>query len=154
MAFTLRPMRETDILLLAAWMVETPLWQRYGLTIPKATSGFENGLAQNHWLITAEVDEDVCGFAWGIPKGSFGRSPYLRLIGVRADQAGSGIGVALLDEIERQSAQVASDLFLLVSDFNTRAQHFYTRQGFEQVGALSGYVLPDVTEFIFHKRVK
>ncbi len=43
-----------DMPMLAAWMVESPLWQRYGLTIPKAISSFEGGLARGDWLI-------VCG---------------------------------------------------------------------------------------------
>ena len=89
-----------------------------------------------------------------IPQGTFGRSPYLRLIGVRPEAAGSGIGSALLAEVERRSAEIASDVFLLVSDFNEAAQRFYQRHGFEQIGEVSGYVLPDVTELIFRKRLK
>ncbi len=147
-------MAPTDIPLLAAWMVDLPLWQRYGLTIPKAISGFEAGMARGDWLISADSEQIACGFAWVIPQGMFGRSPYLRLIGVRPDAASSGIGSALLDEMERRSAEAADDLFLLVSDFNEAAQRFYQRHGFEQIGEVSGFVLPDVTELIFRKRLK
>jgi hypothetical protein len=49
---------------------------------------------------------------------------------------------------------VSSDLFLLVSDFNHDAQRFYQRQGYQQIGAIPGYVLPDVSELIFRKRFK
>lgn len=146
-------MTNADVLLIAAWMVELPLWQRYGLTTEKAESRFAAGMARGDWLISADGETAACGFAWAIPQGAFGRSPYLRLIGVRADAAGSGIGAALLGEIERRSAEIASDLFLLVSDFNDAAQRFYKRHGFEQVGAVSGYVLPNVTELIFRKRL-
>jgi N-acetylglutamate synthase-like GNAT family acetyltransferase len=154
MNFTIRLMRESDIAPLAAWMVKTPLWQRYGLTVARASANFQNGMAQSEWLIVAEESGDVCGFAWAIPKGAFGRSPYLRLIGVRADKAGSGIGAGLLNEVERKSAEIADDLFLLTSDFNESAQQFYKRQGYEQVGAITGYVVADVTELIFRKRVR
>jgi GNAT superfamily N-acetyltransferase len=147
-------MTPADIPLLAAWMVETPLWQRYKVTTAKAVSQFEAGMEQGDWLITADADSPACGFAWAIPRGTFGRSPYLRLIGVRADMTGAGIGALLLGEIERRAAAVASDLFLLVSDFNVDAQRFYKRHGFVHIGAVPGYVLPDVTEFIFHKRLK
>ena len=140
-------------------MVDLPLWQRYRLTVPKAISGFESGRERGDWLITADSatadgEQIACGFAWVIPQGTFGRSPYLRLIGVRPDAAGSGIGSALLTEVERRSAEIASDVFLLVSDFNEAAQRFYQRHGFEQIGEVSGYVLPDVTELIFRKRLK
>jgi ribosomal protein S18 acetylase RimI-like enzyme len=89
-----------------------------------------------------------------IPRGAFGRSPYLRLIGVRADMAGSGIGARLLDAMEARAAEVADDLFLLVSDFNEGAQRFYRRQGYVQIGAIPGYVLPEVSELVFRKRLK
>lgn len=150
----MRLMTSTDIPLLVAWMVETPLWQRYGLTITKAVSNFETALTRGDWLITADAENSACGFAWAIPRGAFGRSPYLRLIGVRADATGGGIGTMLLGEIERQAAKVSNDLFLLVSDFNEGGQRFYRRHGYEQIGAIPGYVLPNVTELIFRKRVR
>lgn len=149
----IRPMLPADLPVLAAWMVEAPLWKRYGLTIEKAIANFEGGLARSEWLVTAEMDQRACGFAWAIPKGAFGRSPYLRLIGVQPDKAGSGIGAALLDEIEHRAVTISNDLFLLVSDFNDGAQRFYKRQGYEQIGAILAYVVPDVTELIFRKRL-
>jgi len=147
-------MQTKDLPLLAAWMVETPLWQRYGVTLDKAIANFERGMARGEWLIVAQVDDSVCGFAWVIPQGTFGRSPYLRLIGVQADKASSGIGTGLMAEVERKSAEVASDIFLLVSDFNTGAQAFYKQRGYVQIGAIEAYVVPDITELIFRKRLK
>jgi ribosomal protein S18 acetylase RimI-like enzyme len=154
MEIIIRPMQTEDLPSLAAWMVETPLWQRYGLTTAKAIANFERGLARGEWLLVAEVEASACGFAWVIPQGAFGRSPYLRLIGVRADKAGSGIGTALMAEVERKSAEVATDIFLLVSDFNTGAQAFYKQCGYTQIGAIEAYVVPDITELIFRKRLK
>jgi GNAT superfamily N-acetyltransferase len=147
-------MTASDIPILAAWMTETPLWQRYGLTFERAIANFEAGLKNGDWLLTADGDHAAQGFAWAIPKGTFGRSPYLRLIGVRPDAVGLGIGAGLLDTIERMAVDVSSDLFLLVSDFNHDAQRFYLRQGYQQIGAIPGYVLPDVSELIFRKRFK
>ena len=147
-------MHESDYPLLAAWMVDTPLWQRYGLTVSRAVVNFSTGSTQGDWLIVAEAEAVPCGFAWAMPRGAFGRSPYLRLIGVRPDLARAGLGAALLTEIERRSAEIADDLFLLVSDFNESAQRFYLRQGYTQIGAIPGYVVPDVTELIFRKRVR
>jgi hypothetical protein len=42
----------------------------------------------------------------------------------------------------------------LVSDFNVQAQRFYLRQGYTQVGVIDAYVLPDVAELLFRKRVR
>jgi GNAT superfamily N-acetyltransferase len=151
---TIRPMIQDDIPLVVSWLVELPLMQRYGLTIEKAIANFEGGLARGEWLLVADAEMPSCGFAWAIPRGAFGRSPYLRLIGVRTDAAGSGVGAALLAEIERKASDVADDIFLLTSDFNEGAHRFYRRQGYEQVGAIPGYELSNVTELIFRKRLK
>ena len=149
----IRPMLAADLPILAAWMVEAPLWKRYHMTIEKAVMNFEAGLSRSEWLIVAESDRQAVGFAWAIPKGAFGRSPYLRLIGVHPDHAGAGIGAKLLDEIEHMAAAVSDDLFLLVSDFNEGAQRFYKRQGYVQIGSIPAYVVADVTELIFRKRL-
>jgi ribosomal protein S18 acetylase RimI-like enzyme len=150
----IRPMIAADMPKLAAWMVETPLWKRYDLIVEKAVANFEAGLSRADWLIVAESGRQALGFAWAIPKGAFGRSPYLRLIGVHPENAGAGVGTKLLDEIERMAAAVSNDLFLLVSDFNHDAQRFYMRQGYVQIGAIPAYVVPGVTELIFRKRLR
>jgi ribosomal protein S18 acetylase RimI-like enzyme len=85
--------------------------------------------------------------------GAFSRSPYLRLIGVHPDHSGAGVGSALIAQAEAEVRPTNHELFLLVSDFNTDAQRFYQRNGYEQVGAIPGYVVPDVTELIFWKRL-
>ena len=151
---TIRPMTAADVPLLSAWLVKLPLMQRYGQTRERATTSFKIALERGDWLLTADAESPACGFAWVMPRGVFGRSPYLRLIGVRAELEGRGIGALLLDAMEHRAGETADDMFLLVSDFNERAQRFYTRQGYEQVGALPGYVLPDVAELIFRKRLK
>ena len=143
------PMLPQDVSPIAHWMVEMPLWQRYGVTETGANAQFNDGIQRGDLLLVAGTN--VCGFAWCLRNGGFGRSAYLRLIGVRADCAGQGIGAALLTEVEAQSQ--SRDLLLLVSDFNEGAQRFYKRMGYEQIGAIPGYVVPDVTELIFRKRL-
>lgn len=135
-------------------MVSTPLWQRYGVTPEKAQAQFEQALARHDVLLVADYEaRKAVGFAWCVIGGAFGRSTYLRLIGVNPELTGTGIGATLLEAAERIAAKAGEDLFLLVSDFNEGAQRFYIRQGYEQVGAIPGYVLPDVTELIFRKCV-
>ena len=154
MEISIRAMIPSDIPILAGWMTETPLWQRYGLTVERATANFEAALTAGDWLLTADGDQVAQGFAWAMAKGAFGRSPYLRLIGVHPNAVGSGIGAGLLDAIEQKAMGMSNDLFLLVSDFNLDAQRFYQRQGYQQIGSIPGYVLPDVSELMFRKRLK
>ena len=151
---TIRPMTPDDFAPLAAWMVTVPLWQRYGLTAERAVTNFQNAAQQGEILITADGAEPRCGFAWAIPKGAFGRSAYLRLIGVQPDQSNRGVGAQLLAQVEQQVLPYSGELFLLVSDFNHEAQRFYQRHGYAQVGAIHGYVLPDVVELLFWRRLR
>lgn len=146
-----RPIGSADIAELAQWMVEVPLWQRYGLTVIGITRQFEGAIANQGHLYVAESDAVCCGFAWMLPLGGFGRSPYLKQIGVHPAFTGKQIGAALLDHVEQQARHYGKHLFLLVSDFNLDAQRFYKRQGYQQIGAIPAYVLPDVAELIFYK---
>ncbi len=155
-AIHVRTMVAADIPTLAAWTVQLPLMQRYNLSVDRAYQQFETALEQQDIALVADVDErdTACGFAWCLPKGAFGRSVYLRLIGVRPELSGLGIGAALLGAAEQAAISLKRDLILLVSDFNTDAQRFYQRQGYTQVGALPGYVLPDVAELIYWKQLR
>ena len=150
-----RSMTMEDIPLVVEWMVSIPLWQRYQVSAPAAHTRFEQGLQQGDILLVSDWggENRAVGFTWCLPEGAFGLSAYIRLIGVRPDHAGHGIGAALLAETEQLAGEFAKDMFLLVSDFNVDAQRFYQRHGYTQVGAIPGYVLPDVTELVFRKRL-
>jgi ribosomal protein S18 acetylase RimI-like enzyme len=144
----IRAMLIADVPVISRWMAAMPLWRRYGVTEAGAAVQFSDAIERGDIVL---VESNLCGFAWCVRNGGFGRSDYLRLIGVRADCAGQGIGAALLTEVEAQAT--STDLLLLVSHFNDGAQSFYKRMGYEQIGAIPGYVLPDVTELIFRKRL-
>lgn len=152
----IRPMQPADIPAVVEWMLATPLWQRYRLTETATHAGFERALAEGDLLLVADADEPggrACGLAWCLRRGMFGRSAYLRILGVRREFAGRGVGAGLLDRAESVLSEATDALFLLVSDFNMDAQRFYERQGYVRVGALPAYVLPDVTELLYWKRL-
>jgi ribosomal protein S18 acetylase RimI-like enzyme len=152
---TVRLMVSTDIPLIAQWIVQVPLWQRYGLTQEGISGRFEKAIAAEELLYTLEIEGQSIsgGFAWCSPQGAFGRSPYLRLIGIHPDYANMGLGGKLLAYVERDCLGFADQLFLLVSDFNIEAQKFYRAQGYQHIGTIPAYILPDVAEFIYHKRL-
>lgn len=147
-----RSMQPEEIPIVSRWLITLPLMQRYHLTEASAQRMFEQGFSrEDHLMVVDGEHATACGFAWVTPQGVFGRSAYLRLIGVRPDFASQGLGSLLLEEAEQFAFDAGRDFFLLVSDFNVQAQNFYRRHGFKQIGAIPGYVLPDVTELIFWK---
>ncbi len=148
---TIRPMQAFDIADLLTWMPAVPLWQRYQISAESLKTQLESALSLNDLLFVAQEAEELQGFLWCQPKAVFGRSAYIKLLGVKEGHQGKGIGKLLLEALEPQVQALSKDLFLLVSDFNEAAQRFYLRHGFRKIGSISSYVLADVDEFIFRK---
>jgi GNAT superfamily N-acetyltransferase len=126
----------------AAWVAELPLLRRYGLT-PAAA---ERALRGAPRLLVAGSGEGVVAFD---PAGGFGRTGYIRLLAVA--RPGAGVGTALLRAAESEVFASAPGMLLLCADFNEAARAFYARRGYREVGAIPGFVLPDVTEVVFWK---
>jgi ribosomal-protein-alanine N-acetyltransferase len=151
----IRSLREDDLGSCAAIIDETPLWSRYGLTGDRLVGLLRPALAGGTDLLLAAEGEGgaAAGFAWWMRRGTFGRSPYLRLIGVSGSRRSGGIGAELLASSEAALKEGAREAFLLVSDFNEAARRFYRRQGWEEVGRLPDYVVEGVAEVIMWKRL-
>lgn len=155
-AVSFRPMTHKDAELLAGWIPQVPLWQRYGLTSERAFSLLLGGLDAGDVLPVAVLEGEwiPAGFAWVLPRGAFGRSPYLRWFGIRPGLHGQGLGSALLAHVELLAAEHGRELFLLAADFNIEAQRFYIRHGYVQAGTLPDYVVPGVAELLYFKRLE
>lgn len=134
-------------------LAENPLWQRYSVTYESALQRLSDGMMQSSTILVAGDPGDPQGFLWYVEKGAFSRSGYIMLVGVDPAQQRKNVGKELMDETERILFTTSKDVFLLVSDFNSGAQRFYRRRGYEQVGSLPGYVLPDIVELLFRKRM-
>lgn len=153
MPIRVRPLTQDDLPELSAWLAGVPLWRRYRLTAAGLYGQLRAALAAGEVLLVADAGGvRAAGLAWCVPRGMFGRSPYLRLFGVRPELAGQGVGGRLLAELERALGPGA-DLFLLVAEFNAAAQRFYERRGFARVGEIPGYALPEVAELLYRKRL-
>ena len=147
------PMRAQHIDVCARLMVALPLWgESYGIDYHAARARFESGVADAADVYVALVEDAVVGFVWFAQRGAFARSGYIRLLGVRADWQGRGVGTQLMDFAEEMLFAEDKDIFLLAFAPNEGAQRFYRRRGYEQVGALTEYSGPGIDEFIFRKR--
>lgn len=148
------PLTARDVDACAAIMATSELWTRYRIDRAAARTLWFDALRSTAHISVARLDARAAGFAWYIPRGGFGLSGYLKLLGVDAATRGLGIGSALLAHVERATlADGSRDLVLLVSDFNLAAQRFYQRHGYARIGALPDYVIPGITELIYRKQL-
>jgi len=105
--------------------------------------------------LVASVDGTFAGFVWWLPDGAFGRSGYVKLVGVHRDHQSGGVGTTLMDAAETAlfDAGGRTDVFLLVSAFNDGARRFYDHRGYEQVGTIEDYVEEGTNEVLLRKRI-
>jgi len=104
-------------------------------------------------LFVARAGAERLGFALVSPRGVSG-SPYLASLAVAPGWRSRGTGAALLAYCERHAALASRHFFLCVSSFNTRAQAFYARHGYRQVGQFDDYVIDGASELLLYKRIR
>ena len=82
------------------------------------------------------------------------RGIYIELFAVYPEAQQQGVGRAALDLIEARRRPGRDNLWLLVSGFNSAAQAFYRRQGFEFVGHLPDLLASGEDEILMRKRLR
>ena len=136
----------------AAIIASNELWQsRYPYPAERATGDLQAALQAGD-LVLGAFTPTLAGFAWVMPRGAFGRYPYLRLLAVSSDSHGGGAGAALLGAAEARFAG-ERQFFLMVSEFNERAQRFYQRQGYSYRGTVPDYARDGIAEQLWSKRL-
>jgi ribosomal protein S18 acetylase RimI-like enzyme len=75
----------------------------------------------------------------------------VRWIAVALAARGRGVGERLMRHAEDRIFRRGPNVFLTVSDFNRRAQAFYRKLGYTEVGAIRNYVVPGITERLYRK---
>ncbi len=147
----IRPATEADLGPLARALAPLPLLRRYGFTDELLESRWAEAVRTGQDVWVAARGEERLGVCWFLREGTFATGAYLRTIAVAPAAQGSGVGALLLEAFESACPHPAGGWFLLVSDFNARAQRFYKRHGYREVGRLPDFALPGITEVVFWK---
>ncbi len=103
-------------------------------------------------LFLACSESRPVGFVLCHPYGAMS-SPYITTIAVDHALRGQGVGSRLLQFVE-EHYRGRRHLFLCVSSFNPRARQLYESVGYRVVADLEGYILPDASEILMHKRLE
>ena len=120
----------------------------------RALAFLREGLTKGEVYVALDSNDDCLGYLWFTLDGAFSRFPYLRNIAIKKEHRGKGIGKQLLSFFEEKGFNATTRVFLLVSNFNTKAQKFYQEMGYQEVGRIPDLVRQGVTEHIMMKRKK
>lgn len=82
------------------------------------------------------------------------KGPYLEFLALLPAAQGQGIGRHVLEWMEREAGSDSRNLWVLASDFNSRALAFYERHGFSRVTPLPGLAVDGFTEILLRKRLR
>ena len=76
---------------------------------------------------------------------------YIQTICVAPTARYQGLGTGLIAFAERRIWGVSPNVFLCVSSFNPAAMRLYERLGYEVIGTLRGYLVPEHDEILLRK---
>jgi ribosomal-protein-alanine N-acetyltransferase len=96
-------------------------------------------------------DDGIAGFVILNMHGAF--VGYIQTVCVDAKARGGGIGTRLVEFAEERIFADTPNVFLCVSSFNPRARQLYERLGYELIGELKNYLIPDASEFLMRKTI-
>jgi ribosomal protein S18 acetylase RimI-like enzyme len=98
------------------------------------------------------VDGELAGVV--AIQNPFLHGPYLQVLAVLPAFQGRNLGAAILQWMEEEARSVESrQLWLCVSDFNTRARAFYERFGFKEAAVLDQLASDASDEVFMRKRL-
>lgn len=130
----------------ARFMVASEPWVTLGLTFEQALARLTNPARE---VLIANDEANIVGVMIldlsGVLNG------YIQILAVHPDWRGRGVGAQLIAWAEERIFRQSPNVFLCVSSFNEGAQRFYTRLGYERVGALPDFLTAGHAEIILRK---
>ncbi|MDJ0512436.1 MAG: GNAT family N-acetyltransferase [Methyloceanibacter sp.] len=80
------------------------------------------------------------------------KGPYIELLAVLPTHQGHGLGTEILSFVEAETRRFGGrNVWVCASGFNDRAQHFYRRCGFVEVGSVPDLVADGFSETLLRK---
>jgi len=110
-----------------------------------------DGFNKGEIYVALDKDRNCLGFIWIALSGTFYGFPYCRILAVKKEYRGKGVGTALLNYYQKMGFAKSGRLFILVSDFNKGARKLYERLGFIQVGTIPDLFKKGISELILAK---
>ena len=127
------------------------LWDTYYKSNPLAEDNIRQSIAEKQIYVALNSKNKCTGFMGIINNGCFGVFSYLSIIAVLKRYRNNGIGKQLISKFEEMGFKNANRVFVLVGDYNKRAQKFYKNLGYKKVGKIPNIFKNGVSELILIK---
>jgi ribosomal protein S18 acetylase RimI-like enzyme len=134
----------------ASLMTGSDPWIRLGTTREQCLNACRH---PEHILLVAHDEGQPVGLIILHPHGLAG-SPYIKSVCVSEKARSRGVGASLVEFAEKLFKKDSKHIFLCVSSFNKRAQLFYERMDYQQVGEFKDYIIPGESELLMHKLLR
>lgn len=99
----------------------------------------------------AVVRNEIVGFVILQMCGAF--NGYIQSVGVIPQWRNRGIGSSLIKFAEDRIFGETPNVFICVSSFNKKALKLYERLGYEIIGELKNYIVPNYSEILLRKTI-
>lgn len=123
-------------------------WTELGITAP-ALRNVLSDPAENHIVLRLYAHNELSGIA--SLRRPWWRGDYLELFAILPAFQNRGLGRHFLSQIESRIPGPRGNLWLMVSQHNTHAQHFYSACGFCKIGLIEDYFAPGRHELLYRK---
>ncbi len=144
----IRTMHPDDRATVIQLLGESNPWKTLGFTVNDWSRIF-CPTPQGRDCYVAELDGQVAGVA--IVKQKFLLGDYLELLAVAEWVRHKGVGSRLLKHIEQLVFERTKNLFACVSDFNESARAFYKKHGYQEIGPMPNFLIPESAEILLRK---
>ena len=146
----IRPSTPQDLEEIAKIMAGAPAWAEFGINYERALKMLQE---TEDNIFTAELNNEVVGCITLRLNGVGNVGAYILIVAVKESYRSQNIGAELINFAAEKAKQHLPNLFLICSVFNTRAQKFYERNGFEKVGILKDLYVEGQDEIWYRKRL-
>lgn len=132
----------------AAIMAASDPWITYGRSYEGCLSSVRQPMNE---IWVAVEDDELRGFVIIVMQGAL--VGYVRVLCVDPSVRSQGLGSRLLAFAEERIFRESPNVFLFVSEFNTRARELYKRLGYEQLVEVRDYIAAGYSEVLMRKTI-
>ncbi len=130
-----------------AWMMSvSDPWMTLGRNYEQCLESLRKGPAE---LYVAVDDGEVRGFIMLMMAGAL--TGYIRIVCIDPTYRGHGLGTQLVAFAEERIFRESPNVWLFVTEFNTRARALYERLGYEVIGEVRDYIVRGCSEILMRK---